>query len=191
MPKTVLLKAVLAIALSSMIGYGCAGNTEQMREESTQAVQESKKQQLVYKGKVVGFSNKAKSISLAVGKGKTAKTVILKFDKQTQGVTKAVKGKKVIISYEKRDNVLYALQIKLKLAKLPTGVTEIKTEELHDILASNKDLFLVDSRPIRRYDQSHLPDAVSIPVPLLKDKKASLFPKDKDTLLVFYCGGPT
>ena len=52
-------------------------------------------------------------------------------------------------------------------------------------------MFLVDSRPAARYNQSHLPGAVSIPVPMLEKKQAALLPKDKNELIVFYCGGPT
>jgi rhodanese-related sulfurtransferase len=42
-----------------------------------------------------------------------------------------------------------------------------------------------------RYNQSHLPGAHSIPVPLLEEKQAEVLPKNKDLPLVFYCGGPT
>jgi rhodanese-related sulfurtransferase len=42
-----------------------------------------------------------------------------------------------------------------------------------------------------RYNQGHLPGAVSIPVPMLKEQKEAVLPKDKDALIVFYCGGYT
>jgi len=117
--------------------------------------------------------------------------MMLKFDDKTKGVENAVKGHAAIITFEMRGSTKYATEVKPKLAKLPEGVTEIKTEELQDLMDKHANMFLVDSRPESRYGQSHLPGAVSIPVPLLKEKQAAALPIDKNKLLVFYCGGPT
>jgi len=90
-----------------------------------------------------------------------------------------------------REKDAFATDVQLKLAKLPEGTTEIKTPELQKLINEKSPLYLVDSRPTTRYDQSHLPEAHSIPVPLLEKKQAEVLPKDKDMPLVFYCGGPT
>lgn len=51
------------------------------------------------------------------------------------------------------------------------------------------DMMLVDSRPKRvKYDKGHIPTAVSIPYSKF-DKMTDQLPSDKNTLLVFYCGG--
>jgi rhodanese-related sulfurtransferase len=42
-----------------------------------------------------------------------------------------------------------------------------------------------------RYNQGHLPGSINIPVPMLKEQKAKVLPKDKNKLLIFYCGGYT
>jgi rhodanese-related sulfurtransferase len=81
--------------------------------------------------------------------------------------------------------------VELKVAKLPAGITEFKTNDLKKLIDSKASLFLVDSRPKARYAQAHLPGAHSIPLPLLKEKKAAVLPKDKNQLLIFYCGGIT
>jgi len=156
-----------------------------------QIQQAEQKEENVYTGEIVGKSEKAKTVSIEVGKGDQAKTMMLKFDEQTKGVDQAVKGHAAIIKFEMRGNNKYATEIKPKLAKLPDGVTEIKTEELQDLLKNNADMFLVDARPASRYGQSHLPGAVSIPVPLMQEKQAAALPLDKNRMLVFYCGGPT
>jgi rhodanese-related sulfurtransferase len=41
-----------------------------------------------------------------------------------------------------------------------------------------------------KYDQGHIPMAVSIPDSKF-DKMTAQLPKDKNALLIFYCGGPT
>lgn len=145
----------------------------------------------VYAGPVVGKSNKAKTISITVGKGDAAKTMMVRFDDQTQGLEYAQKGEAAIISWEERGEEKFATVIKPKLAKLPEGVTEIKLDEVYALLENKTPLTLVDARPLSRYDQAHIPGAISIPVAKLKDKKAEVLPDDKDKLLIFYCGGPT
>lgn len=178
--------------LAALLAAGCA-ETKKPEVAETPPAKESVQQNeaLVYEGEVVGVSERAKTISIAVGKGEAAKVMMVKFDQQTKGVNNAAKGRAVKVAYQMREQGAVAIEVQLKLAKLPEGVTEIKTPELERIIASQAPLFLVDSRPKSRFDQSHLPGAVSIPVPLLEEKQAEVLPKDKNQLLVFYCGGPT
>jgi rhodanese-related sulfurtransferase len=50
-------------------------------------------------------------------------------------------------------------------------------------------VMIIDSRPTKRkYAPGHIPGAVSIPDSAF-DKMTSMLPADKDTLLIFYCGG--
>jgi rhodanese-related sulfurtransferase len=66
--------------------------------------------------------------------------------------------------------------------------------ELAELLKNNKDVIVIDSRPGIRYEESHIPGAISIPYSqLLKkgDDGAKLLEKYKDKQLVFYCGGNT
>jgi len=145
-------------------------------------------------GKVSGVSKKAKSISIVVGKGDKAKTMMVKFDDNTKGMEFAKKGEAAIIEYVQRDTDKYATIIKPKLAKLPEGVTEIQPAEvaaLVDVGPEKGAYLLVDSRPAKRYADGHLPTAISIPVEKLKEEGETLLPKDKDQLIVFHCGGPT
>ena len=46
---------------------------------------------------------------------------------------------------------------------------------------------LVDSRPLVRYNEGHIPGAISIPY-LEFNESAGKLPKEKDKLLIFYCG---
>jgi len=52
-------------------------------------------------------------------------------------------------------------------------------------------VFIFDSRPYKpKYAKGHIPTAVSMPFSQF-DKMTDKLPKDKNALLIFYCGGPT
>nr|WP_321467948.1 rhodanese-like domain-containing protein [uncultured Desulfobulbus sp.] len=146
-----------------------------------------------YAGVVAGVSERAQSLSLTLGKEDEGEkqVMMLKFDGNTKGMNLAAKGKPVKVTYERRGGDLFATEVELKVAKLPEGISEIKTDELKKLIDGKKNLYLVDSRPTGRFNQAHLPGAHSIPLPELKKKQAAVLPKDKNTLLVFYCGGIT
>jgi hypothetical protein len=177
----------------ALLTYGCAGTASNPQQAETikQAPAAAKKQAAnVFKGKVVGKSNKAKLISLEVGKGDKKKTIAIKFDDKTQGIEHASKGHGAIIAYEKRGKDIYATSIKPKLAKMPPGVTEVSVNDVKKLIDDNTDFELIDSRPGHRYSASHLPGAISIPVCEMQEL-IGLLPRDRNKLLVFYCGGPT
>ncbi len=176
----------------ALIMAGCAQqkSTTSSTQEAKPAVA-AKQDPYVLKGPVVGRSNKAKTISITVGKGSAAKTMMVRFDDDTEGLEFAKKGEAAIIRWEQRGDDKFATEVKPKLAKLPEGVNEIKTEELYKMLQDHVPMILADARPAMRYNQGHLPGAVSISVPMLKEQKEAVLPKDKNALIVFYCGGYT
>ena len=189
MNKTTLTKFLFLAVFLAFLSSGCNQSaTSTMTDAKPAQVQEEKN---TFKGPVAGRSNKAKTISITVGKGDKAKTMMVKFDDDTEGLEFAKKGEAAIIKWEQRGADKFATVIKPKLAKLPPGVTEIKVDELHKLLQDHVPLTLADARPELRYNQAHLPGAISIPVPLLKEQKAKVLPKDKNKLLIFYCGGYT
>lgn len=179
----------LAIMLS-MLTWGCV-QTQTTQDATAKSAMAQKQAPTVYKGKIVGKSKKAKTVSITVGKGDKAKTIMVKFDGKTKGLEFAKKGEAAIINWEMRGSDKFATVIKPKLAKLPEGISEIKTDEIKDLVNSKADFMIIDSRPAKRYAQSHLPGALSIPVNEMKTKGLTILPKEKDKLLLFYCGGPT
>ena len=187
--KKYILKFLPVCLLLALLSYGCARQTGSTRTTATEAGENQAGN--VYAGKIIGKSNKAKTISIEVGKGSEAKTILVKFDDRTKGVVHAAKDNAAIISYEMRDGDPWATVVKPKLAKLPKGVTEIKTDELKALLKDEEDLLLIDARPAKRYAEAHMPGAVNLSVPDYGKNAASVLPADKDTLLIFYCGGPT
>ena len=188
-----ILKSLLPLACgAALLVTGCVKNDPvQAGSPAPAAKAEAKKAQNVLKGKIVGKSNKAKTISISVGKGKKAKTHMVKFDDNTQGVKHAVKGHAAIIKFKGSGKDRIATVIKPKLAKLPKGTSEMKVGELATLMKSGKKYVLVDARPSKRFHEGTIPTSISIPVPAMAKKGASMLPKNKDIQLVFYCGGPT
>lgn len=148
----------------------------------------------VYQGKITGVSKKAKSISISVGKGDQAKMMMVKYDDATQGMEHAKDGEAAIITFELRGTDKVATDIKPKLATLPEGIKEIQPVELIPLVTAGPEkgnFVLVDSRPTKRYDDAHIPGAISIQPDDVEGKGAALLPADKTTPLIFYCGGVT
>ena len=192
MTRKNIVKLLPFALMFALLMSGCAQQTSSTTAGTEAKAPVAQKQDPnVLKGPIVGKSNKAKTISITVGSGDAAKTVMLRFDDDTEGLEYAKKGEAAIIKWEQRGDDKFATIVKPKLAKLPEGVSEIKADELYKLLQDHVPLTLADARPGMRYDQGHLPSAISIPVPLLKEKKAKVLPEDKDKLLIFYCGGYT
>jgi rhodanese-related sulfurtransferase len=178
--------------MMALLVAGCAG-TKKAEEAAAPAAQEKVQQAgpAIYEGEITAVSERAKTISITVGKGEAAKVRMVKFDDQTKGIKSAAKGRAAKVAYEMRGADAYATDIQLKLAKMPEGVTQINTADLKALIDAKTPVFLADSRPKTRYDQAHLPGAVSLPLPKLEEKQAEALPKDKNTPLIFYCGGIT
>lgn len=85
------------------------------------------------------------------------------------------------------DNV--ATKIKRILVKLPADQV-IDTDTLADLLDEGETVFIGDARPKGKYDIGHIPTSHATPSNKLKEN-LNWLPEDKDTLLVFYCGGVT
>lgn len=141
-------------------------------------------------GQIKAVSRKAQTIQVEASSG----PVMVKFTDETAGMEFVKVGEAAIIEFEMVGNDRVAVTIKPRLVKLPEGASEIKTEEIAVLVAQGPvqgNYQLVDSRPPGRYAEGHVPTSVSIPVPLLEKSGSELLPADKDTLLIFYCGGPT
>ena len=69
------------------------------------------------------------------------------------------------------------------------GAVSITTQQVQAIMGGEEAFVLVDSRPKgAKYDKGHIPGAISLP-DTQWDALAGILPADKNTTLVFYCGG--
>jgi len=197
MKKTVLklgLSALLAtnVFILSELVPGIDGFVFAADAAKTEMPAEAK----IVKGMIGNISQKAKTIALSTS---DQSFFLLKFADETKlkgaaSIKEFKEGEAIIVEYAIVNGENLANSLEKALVKLPEGIKEIKTEELAELLTGKKDLVVIDSRPSIKYEESHLPAAISIPYSkLIKmgDDGAKLLEKFKDRQLVFYCGGAT
>jgi hypothetical protein len=100
-------------------------------------------------------------------------------------------GMAMRVHYEKAGNDRVATQIVVKPKIKVPDEQLINVKELTKLIEMGPEkgaYTLVDSRPGSGYLKGHLPTAISIPFPKMKDMLDKL-PKDKDSLVIFYCQG--
>ena len=143
-------------------------------------------------GEFQSLSNQAKSIQVAVGE----RNEIIKFTDQTKvenvpALKELKKPVPVMVTFEQQGVDRVATLVKAKpVIKVPEA-QQLSVEQVRQLLAKSPQegkYLLVDSRPPAHYEEGHLLGAVNMPfgkMPEMLDK----LPKDKSTLLVFYCGG--
>jgi len=143
----------------------------------------------VVAGEFQSRSNKAKSISVELEGGKIE---IIKFTPQTKvnnvpGIKKLKKPIPVLVAYEKQGTDLVATEITAKpVIKVPPE-QQVDVGQMAKLVEEGK-ATIVDSRPPIRYQEGHIPGAVSMPFPKMPELMGKL-PKDKNAPIVFYCGG--
>jgi len=70
------------------------------------------------------------------------------------------------------------------------AIVDVKFVQQYAKLPKPEDVLIIDSRPKRpKYDKGYIPTAISLPHSKF-DKMVAMLPENKDTLLIFYCGGP-
>lgn len=67
-------------------------------------------------------------------------------------------------------------------------IIDLKAFSEYAVIPARDDVAIIDARPTRKYDEGHIPGALSIPDTFF-DKKTAMLPQDKGKLLIFYCGG--
>lgn len=146
----------------------------------------------VMAGNFKSRSNKAKSIQLKINN----RMELVKYTAETtvENVPniKALKGTIPIrVHYKQVGADKVATQIVAK-PKMDVPKDQLmSTEELAKLVAQGPEkggYTLVDSRPGIKYQGGHIPTAISIPFPKMKEMKDKL-PKDKNQMLIFYCEG--
>jgi len=70
-------------------------------------------------------------------------------------------------------------------------IVDVKFVQQYAVMPKPENVMIIDARPKRlKYDKGYIPTAVSIPHSKF-DKMVDKLPKDKDAVLIYYCGGPT
>ncbi|HSL40627.1 MAG TPA: rhodanese-like domain-containing protein [Desulforhopalus sp.] len=160
-----------------------------------QAAEAAKAEATHVKGKIGNISQKAKTIALTPPDGSF---FLLKFTDETtvngvDSISELKNDEMITAEFKVVDGANIATSIALVMVELEPGTSEVKTEALVELVKAGK-VVVVDSRPVARYNESHIPGAVSIPfakLVQLGDEGAKLLEPYKDKQLAFYCGGPT
>lgn len=184
-----LLAAGLLIPGEAMLP--CAGTIQAADGPTVSVPAETK----TIQGKIANISQKAKTLALATADGQF---FLMKFTDATvfkDGTAADFKEDEAILAmYHVVGNENIAASIEKDVVKLPEGITEVKTAELAKRLADGSKMVLIDSRPAVKYDEGHIPGAISIPLAKLVaagDDGAKLLAPYQDRQLIFYCGGST
>lgn len=143
------------------------------------------------RGKFVGFSDKFKTVQVNVGK----LVWVVKYDDKTKGtgsLSKMKKNKEMKLIWTGTEKKPVATLIKPKPPLKVAEEKQVSFKELKGLIQKSPakgNYTLIDSRPPTAFLAGHIPFAKSLPYPKLKKKQAAALPKDKDNLLIFYCGG--
>jgi hypothetical protein len=191
-------KTVLKLGLAALLAANVLLVQAVVVPSSTyhvQAAEAAKAEATHVKGKIGNISQKAKTIALTPPDGSF---FLLKFTDETtvngaDSISELKNDEMITAEFKVVDGANIATSISLVMVELEPGTSEVKTEALVELVKAGK-VVVVDSRPVMRYNESHIPGAVSIPfakLVQLGDEGAKLLEPYKDKQLAFYCGGPT
>lgn len=143
-------------------------------------------------GNLSGKVMKAHSLQLKINN----RMQLVKFNEKTiiENVPsiKALKGEVALrVHYEMEGNHRIAKKIVVKPKFDVPEDQLISTKELAKLVAQGPEkggYTLLDSRPPAGFMKGHIPTAISMPLPKMKEMMGKL-PKEKDALVIFYCQG--
>ena len=185
---------VLAIVVTTVIG------TAELSYAGKPTVAPSCKQchqaqDKVIRGTLVSVTEKFKTVQVAVGS--VVWVVNYSDDTKVIGASKLAaipKEKEIAVTYTGEEKTPSAVSVSVKQpAEIPAEKL-VKLDEMQKLVEMGPEkgnYILFDSRPAPRFNEGHIPHAVSFPQPAFDTLKGKLLPKEKDKLLIFYCGGVT
>jgi hypothetical protein len=144
------------------------------------------------RGKLKSVSRKAKTMQLFMGSA----TWQVTYDDETKldgakAFNKIGKDKEIAVTYAQKGKVFVASEVEVKQAADIPAEWIIDAKGMAKLIADNKGkLALFDARPGKFFPEGHIEGAVSNYDAKFAKNVAKL-PKDKNQLVVFYCGGPT
>lgn len=103
------------------------------------------------------------------------------------------KGKEVHVEFIEKDGRKFATLVVAKPAVKIPAEKLINTADVEKLVALGPEkgkYLLIDARPAPRFMEGSVPTAINIPFPAF-DKMVDRLPKDKNSLIVYYCGGMT
>lgn len=192
--KRITVLTVFSIAAGLLV-FSSAGSAQSEKPKiAPQCKQCHKPDEKILRGLFMNVSKKAGTIQMQIGPA----TWLVRFDDSTKLIggdkfSEIPKEKEIAISFTERNGELYAESLSIEPpAKVPEEKL-IKVDALQRLVAmggEKGDVTLVDSRPGFRYNEGHIPGALSL-FDGEFDRNIEKLPKNKERLLIFYCGGLT
>lgn len=161
-------------------------------DQSCLKCHEYDKQANLFAGKFKGASVKANCLQIQIDKG----LEVITFDDETvvknaSSVPEIPKEESVRVLLGKKDGKTYAKEVEVKKGLAVPAEQLMTTEQVAELVAKGPEkgkYILLDSRPMERYNEGHIPTAVGMPF-FAFDKLAEKLLRDKDTLQIYYCSG--
>lgn len=103
-------------------------------------------------------------------------------------------GKEILVSFSGNESEPLATQIAVKQPFKVPDEQKITNDEVVNLIAMGPEkgaYTLIDARPAGGYLGGHIPTAISLPFDSFAANCMTALPQPKDSLLIFYCGGPT
>ncbi len=146
------------------------------------------------RGKLKSISRKAETLQVFMG----STSWQLKYDQNTEldgavAMNKIGKDKEILVDYTQDGDTLVATNIVVKQPASipPEWIIDVKAmKKLTAKSPEEGNYALFDARPGKFFLEGHLAGAVSN-YDAQFEKNVKILPKNKDQLLVFYCGGAT
>ncbi|MBI5639203.1 MAG: hypothetical protein HZA17_02140 [Nitrospirae bacterium] len=188
----VLMAAVLALSLLGTAGSSFAERPTVLAP-CKQCHQPEKD---LVRGTLVSVSERFKTINVQVG-NKLVWVINYGDDLKLTGVDKVSsipKEKEIGIRFTGDEKKPYAVSLTVKPPAKVAPEKLVTLDEMAKLVAMGTDkgnYLLFDSRPKPRFLEGHIPHAVSLPNDKFDELKDKVLPKEKDKLVIFYCGGVT
>lgn len=153
-------------------------------------------EQDLVRGTLVSVTEKFRTINVQVG-GKLVWLITYGDELKIIGADKLSaisKDKEISVRFTGDEKKPYAVSLTVKPPAKVAPEKLVLTEDMLKLVAQGPEkgkFVLIDSRPKPRYNEGHIPHAVSLDNARFDELKDKALPANKDTLLIFYCGGVT
>lgn len=148
------------------------------------------------RGTLVSVSGKFKTINVQVGQ-KLVWIINYGDDLKIAGADKLLsisKDKEIGIRFTGDEKKPYAVNLTVKPPAKVAPEKLVTSDEMSKLVSMGPEkggYLLVDSRPKPRFNENHMPHAISLDNTKFDELKDKTLPKEKDKLIIFYCGGVT
>ena len=150
----------------------------------------------IVRGTLVSVSERFKTINVQVG-SKLVWVITYGDDLKIAGADKLssiAREKEIGVKFTGDEKKPYAVAVTVKPPATVAPEKMVSLEEMVKLVAVGPETgnyILIDSRPKPRFNEGHIPSAVSLPNDKFDELKDTILPKEKEKLLIFYCGGVT